>query len=96
MDRKCNFPKERLVRLGEDENWWAAGPTGSCGPCSEIHVDLGPAYGGDENSKLGDEGTDNRFIEIWNLVFTEWNRMEDGTYNHYLRKISILEQDLKE
>lgn len=76
---KCNFPKERLVRLGEDENWWAAGPTGSCGPCSEIHVDLGPAYGGDENSKLGDEGTDNRFIEIWNLVFTEWNRMEDGS-----------------
>lgn len=76
---KCNFPKERIVRMGEDENWWAAGPTGSCGPCSEIHVDLGPAYGGDENSKLGDEGTDNRFIEIWNLVFTEWNRMEDGS-----------------
>ena len=76
---KCNFPKERIVRLGEDENWWAAGPTGSCGPCSEIHVDLGPAYGGDENSKLGDEGTDNRFIEIWNLVFTEWNRKEDGS-----------------
>lgn len=76
---KCNFPKERIVRLGEDENWWAAGPTGSCGPCSEIHVDLGPDYGGDENSKLGDEGTDNRFIEIWNLVFTEWNRMEDGS-----------------
>ncbi|MBR8749005.1 Alanine--tRNA ligase [Fusobacterium sp. DD29] len=76
---KCNFPKERIVRLGEDENWWAAGPTGSCGPCSEIHVDLGPSYGGDENSKLGDEGTDNRFIEIWNLVFTEWNRKEDGS-----------------
>ncbi|MBC2850677.1 alanine--tRNA ligase [Cetobacterium sp. 8H] len=76
---KCNFPKERIVRMGESENWWAAGPTGSCGPCSEIHVDLGPAYGGDENSKLGDEGTDNRFIEIWNLVFTEWNRMEDGS-----------------
>lgn len=76
---KCNFPKERIVRMGEDENWWAAGPTGSCGPCSEIHVDLGVAYGGDENSKLGDEGTDNRFIEIWNLVFTEWNRMEDGS-----------------
>lgn len=76
---KCNFPKERIVRLGESENWWAAGPTGSCGPCSEIHVDLGPAYGGDENSKLGDEGTDNRFIEIWNLVFTEWNRKEDGS-----------------
>lgn len=76
---KCNFPKERIVRMGESENWWAAGPTGSCGPCSEIHVDLGVAYGGDENSKLGDEGTDNRFIEIWNLVFTEWNKMEDGS-----------------
>ncbi|MGL4946171.1 MAG: alanine--tRNA ligase [Cetobacterium sp.] len=76
---KCNFPKERIVRMGESENWWAAGATGSCGPCSEIHVDLGVAYGGDENSKLGDEGTDNRFIEIWNLVFTEWNRMEDGS-----------------
>lgn len=76
---KCNFPKERIVRMGADENWWAAGPTGSCGPCSEIHVDLGVEYGGDENSKLGDEGTDNRFIEIWNLVFTEWNRKEDGT-----------------
>ncbi|MGL5088074.1 MAG: alanine--tRNA ligase [Cetobacterium sp.] len=76
---KCNFPKERIVRMGESENWWAAGATGSCGPCSEIHVDLGSAYGGDENSKLGDEGTDNRFIEIWNLVFTEWNRMEDGS-----------------
>ncbi|MGL5123871.1 MAG: alanine--tRNA ligase [Fusobacteriaceae bacterium] len=76
---KCNFPKERIVRMGEDENWWSAGPTGSCGPCSELHVDLGVAYGGDENSKLGDPGTDNRFIEIWNLVFTEWNRKDDGT-----------------
>ncbi len=76
---KCNFPKERIVRMGESENWWAAGPTGSCGPCSEIHIDLGVEYGGDENSRLGDEGTDNRFLEIWNLVFTEWNRKEDGT-----------------
>ncbi len=76
---KCDFPKERIVRMGESENWWSAGPVGSCGPCSEIHVDLGVQYGGDENSKLGDEGTDNRFIEIWNLVFTEYNKKEDGT-----------------
>lgn len=76
---ECNFPKERIVRLGEEDNWWAAGPTGSCGPCSEIYVDLGVKFGGDENSKLGDEETDDRFIEIWNLVFTEWNRMEDGS-----------------
>ncbi len=76
---KCKVPMERIVRLGEEDNWWAAGPTGSCGPCSEIHVDLGVEYGGDENSRLGDPGTDDRFIEIWNLVFTEWNRMEDGS-----------------
>lgn len=84
--KKCNFPKERIVRMGESENWWSAGPVGSCGPCSEIHVDLGPAYGGDENSKLGDEGTDNRFIEIWNLVFTEYNRKEDGTLEFLPKK----------
>lgn len=76
---ECHFPKERIVRFGEEDNWWAAGPTGSCGPCSEIYVDLGVKYGGDENSRLGDPGTDDRFIEIWNLVFTEWNRMEDGS-----------------
>ena len=75
---ECNFPRERIVRFGEEDNWWAAGPTGSCGPCSEIYVDLGVKFGGDENSRLGDADTDNRFIEIWNLVFTEWNRMEDG------------------
>lgn len=78
-NEKCGVPMERIVRLGEEDNWWSAGPVGSCGPCSEIHVDLGPEYGGDENSKLGDPGTDDRFIEIWNLVFTEWNRMEDGS-----------------
>jgi len=78
-NQKIGVPMERLVRLGEDDNWWSAGPVGSCGPCTEIHVDLGPEYGGDENSKLGDEGTDDRFIEIWNLVFTEYNRLEDGS-----------------
>lgn len=76
---KCNIPKERIVRLGEEDNWWSAGPTGSCGPCSEIYVDMGIEYGGDENSKPGDPEADDRFLEIWNLVFTEWNKKEDGT-----------------
>lgn len=76
---ECNFPKEKIIRFGEEDNWWSAGPTGSCGPCSEIYVDLGVSYGGDENSKLGDANTDDRFIEIWNLVFTEWNRLENGS-----------------
>ena len=75
---ECNFPKEKIIRFGEEDNWWSAGPTGSCGPCSEIYVDLGVLYGGHENSKLGDPDTEDRFIEIWNLVFTEWNRLENG------------------
>lgn len=76
---ECNFPKEKIVRFDEEDNWWSAGPTGSCGPCSEIYVDLGVLYGGDENSRLGDPDTEDRFIEIWNLVFTEWNRLENGS-----------------
>ena len=46
-NKKIGVPMERIVRLGEDDNWWSAGPVGSCGPCSEIHVDLGVEYGGD-------------------------------------------------
>jgi alanyl-tRNA synthetase len=76
---RCDISKDRIVRLGEEDNWWSAGPTGSCGPCSEIYVDLGIEYGGDENSKPGDIDADDRFLEIWNLVFTEWNKKEDGS-----------------
>lgn len=57
----------------------AAGPVGSCGPCSEIYYDTQNMGANNEelNCKPGDEG--NRFLEIWNLVFTEWNRLEDGS-----------------
>ena len=76
---EIGIPEDHMVRLGDDDNWWAAGPIGSCGPCSEIYYDtlnMGP-NNEEINSKPGDEG--NRFLEIWNLVFTEWNRLEDGT-----------------
>ena len=73
------IPKEHLVRLGESDNWWAAGPIGSCGPCSEIYYDTGNGEGC-PNPETCAPGCDcNRFLEIWNLVFTEWNRLEDGT-----------------
>lgn len=72
-------PRERIVFLGEADNWWAAGPTGSCGPCSEIHVDQGEHLGCGPDCKLGCECDSDRYLEIWNLVFTEWNRMEDGS-----------------
>lgn len=56
-----------------------AGPVGSCGPCSEIYYDTQNMGANNEelNYKPGDEI--NRFLEIWNLVFTEWNRLEDGS-----------------
>ncbi len=78
-NRYIGVPEEKIVRLGEADNWWAAGPVGSCGPCSEIYYDTGKMGKNNEeiNSKPGDEG--DRFLEIWNLVFTEWNRLEDGT-----------------
>ncbi|RRD39721.1 alanine--tRNA ligase [Leptotrichia sp. OH3620_COT-345] len=78
-NEEIGIPEERLVRLGEDDNWWAAGPVGSCGPCSEIYYDTQNMGENNEeiNCKPGDEG--DRFLEIWNLVFTEWNRLEDGT-----------------
>lgn len=76
---EIGIPESHIVRLGDEDNWWAAGPVGSCGPCSEIYYDtLNMGKNNEEiNAKPGDEG--DRFLEIWNLVFTEWNRKEDGS-----------------
>ena len=78
-NKDIGVPQDRIVRLGEEDNWWAAGPVGSCGPCSEIYYDTQNMGKNNEeiNCKPGDEG--DRFLEIWNLVFTEWNRLEDGS-----------------
>lgn len=77
------FPKEKIVRLGDHDNFWPAdakekGPNGPCGPCSEIFYDYGPdmkSY--DKNSNPGTD-KEGRFSEIWNLVFTQFNRQEGG------------------
>ncbi|MFO7751626.1 MAG: alanine--tRNA ligase [Desulfobacteraceae bacterium] len=70
-------PEERIVRLGEDENFWAMGDTGPCGPCSEIHIDRGLEYGcGREDCAVGCEC--DRFLELWNLVFMQFDRDESG------------------
>lgn len=69
-------PKERIVRL--EDNWWEIG-SGPCGPDSEIHIDLGPERGCGKTTCA--PGCDcDRFLEIWNLVFTQFNQMPDGTY----------------
>jgi alanyl-tRNA synthetase len=70
-----SIPAERIQRLGED-NWWAAGDTGPCGPDSEIFFDKGEAYGAPGGPA---HGGDERFVELWNLVFMQFNRLTDGS-----------------
>jgi alanyl-tRNA synthetase len=67
---------ERIVRLDEEDNFWSMGDTGPCGPCSEIYYDHGEQYEGTPPGSLGDEG--DRFVEIWNLVFMQFNRDAKG------------------
>ena len=72
-----DLPKGRIVRLGEKDNFWAMGDTGPCGPCSEIHIDQGREAGCDRPDCA--VGCDcDRFLELWNLVFMQFNRSEDG------------------
>ena len=72
------LPSERIVRMGEADNFWAMGDTGPCGPCSEIYYDQGPAVGcGRAACDLGC-GCD-RYLEFWNLVFMQFDRSADGT-----------------
>jgi alanyl-tRNA synthetase len=73
---KVGFPAGRIQRMGDADNFWAMGETGPCGPDSEIFIDKGPGYGADGGPKFGGE---ERFVEIWNLVFMQSNRAADGT-----------------
>ena len=69
---KIGVPEERIQRLGMKDNYWSMGVPGPCGPCSEIYYDRGPNYG-QEGGPIAD---DNRYMEIWNLVFMEKERGE--------------------
>ena len=72
--KSLGVAEDHITRLGEDDNCWAAGPTGPCGPCSEIYFDQGPEF---EGEAPGDDG--DRYLEFWNLVFTQFDRQEDGS-----------------
>ncbi len=74
---------ERIQRMGDEDNFWAMGETGPCGPDSEIFIDKGPEYGHEGGPKHG--GSD-RFVEMWNLVFMQFNRDEAGQLSDLPRK----------
>jgi alanyl-tRNA synthetase len=74
---EVGVPAERLTRLGEKSNFWAMGDTGPCGPCSEIFYDHGAQIAGGPPGSPDEDG--DRFVEIWNLVFMQYDRSADGT-----------------
>jgi alanyl-tRNA synthetase len=75
--KNIGVPENRILRFGEEDNFWAMGDTGPCGPCSEIHIDRGEAFGcGKPDCKVGCDC--DRFLEIWNLVFMQFDRDVSG------------------
>jgi alanyl-tRNA synthetase len=95
-------PADRIVRMGKEDNFWEIG-LGPCGPCSEIYFDRGPERGcGKDDCKLGCDC--DRYIEFWNLVFTQFDKDEAGNYNRLakpnidtgmgLERISAIMQDV--
>ena len=77
--QKVGVDPSRVSRLDDEENFWTMGETGPCGPCSEIYYDHGEHLQGDP-PRLGNEPGD-RFVEIWNLVFTQFDKDKDGNLN---------------
>ena len=77
--KKIGIPKERIQRRDMADNFWSMGVPGPCGPCSEIYFDRGPAYGAD-GGPIADE---NRYLEIWNLVFMQNERGQGGSKDDF-------------
>ena len=74
---EIGVPSERCLRIGEKDNFWSMGDTGPCGPCTEIFYDHGPEIAGGPPGSAEEDG--DRYIEIWNLVFMQYNRDGNGT-----------------
>ena len=82
---KMGLPLNKIFRMGKEDNFWEAGTDGPCGPCSEIYFDRGEEYGcGKPDCTVGCDC--DRYMEFWNLVFTQFERHEDGTYTPLAQK----------
>ncbi len=82
---KVGVPMDHIFRMGKEDNFWEAGTDGPCGPCSEIYFDRGEEYGcGKPDCTVGCDC--DRYMEFWNLVFTQFERHEDGTYTPLKQK----------
>lgn len=85
--KSIGVPEHKMIRMGKEDNFWGpAGPTGPCGPCSEIHYDTGIEVPVKDGGIPNPGNTDGRFIEIWNLVFTEFYQDEEGKLHPLPRK----------
>ncbi len=78
---EAGVPKERVFAMGTKDNFWAMGDTGPCGPCSEIYYDMGPAASGEGHADCKFPCECGRYVEIWNLVFMQFDRSAQGTLN---------------
>ena len=75
--KHAGLSDDRIIRIATDDNFWSAGPTGPCGPCTEIFYDHGDHIWGGPPGSPEEDG--DRFVEIWNLVFMQYEQLEDGT-----------------
>lgn len=76
---QTSIPSDRIQRRGMADNYWSTGQRGPAGPCSEIYYDRGPEYG----AEGGPQADEDRYIEIWNLVFMQYERADGGTKDHF-------------
>lgn len=83
-NKVIGLPDSHILRLGEEENFWFMGPQGPCGPDSEIMYDLGPSWGTGPEDVPGGDG--DRYMEVWNHVFTQFDRQADGSLKPLPRK----------
>jgi len=75
--KKVGVPEDRIIRIATNDNFWMMGPTGPCGPCTEIFYDHGDHIWGGPPGSPEEDG--DRFVEIWNLVFMQYEQFEDGS-----------------